>query len=174
MRNDFSREINETEFEQIKVEKINLNELKSQLSQDKRKNKSLFAQNLEAKGKLKAYYQLNQVYQPNKLLENDDKLKSIEKHLPTIVTESGSSRKQLITGEGVGNVKDAEQIHVENLELLAKMSPEEIIAEQKKLVEQLDPKLVAFIRKRSDKTSATANSQNETVNLEENETPKVE
>jgi hypothetical protein len=172
LRNDFSREINETEFEQIKVEKINLNELKSQLSQDKRKNKSLFAQNLEAKGKLKAYYQLNQVYQPNRVLESDDKIKSIEKHLPTIVTETGS-RKQLITGEGVGNVKDAEQIHVENLELLAKMTPDEIIAEQKKLVEQLDPKLVAFIRKRSDK-STTANSQNETANLEENETPKIE
>ena len=51
-------------------------------------------------------------------------------------------------GDGIGNQKDVEQIHLENLERLSKMKPEDILMEQEKIMSQMDPKLVAFIRQK--------------------------
>ena len=127
----------------LNVDKINLTELNSKLSGENRKNKSLFAQNLELKGKLKSHYPLDHVQQGNKRLERDERVEEVEKSLSSVI------RRPIITGEGLGNKRDVEQIHTENLNLLARMSHEEILAEQKKLLDQLDPKLVAFIRKRN-------------------------
>ncbi|XP_068017518.1 RNA polymerase II-associated protein 1 [Melanerpes formicivorus] len=62
-----------------------------------------------------------------------------------------SQRPCLITGEGLGSQKseqEAEAIHRENLEKLRSMSEEEILQEQEKLLAQLDPGLVAFLKSR--------------------------
>ena len=60
-------------------------------------------------------------------------------------------QQQLITGEGVGNRKEAELIHSENVQLLASMTQEEILSEKEKLMCQLDPKLLAYMRNKSAK-----------------------
>lgn len=125
----------------IRVEKIDLKELKANLSSESRKNKSLFAQNLEMKGKLKSHFPLDRVHQP--FVSKDERLKWMEENVLSSV------KKQIITGDGLGNTRDIEQIHIENLEVLSRMTSDEILAEQKKLIQQLDPKLVAFIRKRN-------------------------
>ena len=125
------------------VEKINLKELSAHLPGEKRKNKSLFALNLERQGKLKSYYALNGPETPQ------DKGETTQQ-TPFSLTTPG-----IISGEGIGNVKEVEQIHKENVERLSKMNPEEILSEQQKLVQQLDPKILAFIRKRN-KTDPTA------------------
>ncbi|XP_068873486.1 RNA polymerase II-associated protein 1 isoform X2 [Aphelocoma coerulescens] len=60
-----------------------------------------------------------------------------------------SQRPCLITGEGLGSQKseqEAQAIHKENLEKLQSMSEEEILQEQAKLLAQLDPSLVAFLK----------------------------
>ncbi|NXN18865.1 RPAP1 protein, partial [Indicator maculatus] len=62
-----------------------------------------------------------------------------------------SQQPCLITGEGLGSQKseqEAEAIHKENLEKLRSMSEEEILQEQEKLLAQLDPGLVAFLKSR--------------------------
>lgn len=153
--------------EPVKVDKINVNELRSQLSGEARKNKSLFAQNLELKGKLKSHFPLDKVYQPTKALESNEQLKSVEKSISAV-------RKQLITGEGLGNTKDVEQIHLENIELLAQMTPEQIVAEQAKLVQQLDPKLVAFIRRRGKDITDDSTSTNSQFSVDQENRPKIE
>ena len=70
--------------------------------------------------------------------------------------------KQIITGDGLGNKRDVEQIHLENLQRLSQMKPEEILEEQRKLTEQLDPRIVSFIRKKK------LNNQNEILNNDVN------
>lgn len=141
-----------------RVEKLNLNEISNQLPAERRKNKSLFAQNLELKGRLKAHFRLDQVQQP-KMLQQDEKIVELERR--SLGGEQAKKfdlkladqpRKQLITGQGLGNVKDVEQIHLENLQVLSKMKPDEILEEQKKLMTQLDPRIVAFIRNRNNPT----------------------
>ncbi|XP_008939855.1 PREDICTED: RNA polymerase II-associated protein 1, partial [Merops nubicus] len=60
-------------------------------------------------------------------------------------------RPRLITGEGLGSQKseeEAQAIHKENLEKLQSMSEEEILQEQERLLTQLDPSLVAFLKSR--------------------------
>ncbi|XP_051647315.1 RNA polymerase II-associated protein 1 isoform X1 [Manacus candei] len=62
---------------------------------------------------------------------------------------STSQRPCLITGEGLGSQKseqEAEAIHKENLEKLRSMSEEEILQEQARLLAQMDPSLVAFLK----------------------------
>ncbi|NXM30805.1 RPAP1 protein, partial [Oxyruncus cristatus] len=62
---------------------------------------------------------------------------------------STSQRPCLITGEGLGSQKgeqEAKAIHKENLEKLRSMSEEEILQEQTRLLAQLDPSLVAFLK----------------------------
>lgn len=44
------------------------------------------------------------------------------------------------------NSSDAESIHKENVEVLNKMSEKDILEEQKKLLENLDPNLIAFLK----------------------------
>ncbi|XP_050567278.1 RNA polymerase II-associated protein 1 isoform X5 [Cygnus atratus] len=62
-----------------------------------------------------------------------------------------TQRPCIITGEGLGNQnseQEAQAIHKENLEKLQSMSQEEILQEQEKLLAQLDPSLVAFLKSR--------------------------
>ena len=67
----------QTDSDIPKIEKINLTMLNSTAGS---KKKSLFAQNLESKGKLKSFYPLDKVTQLNSLLQNE-KIKSIEKYI---------------------------------------------------------------------------------------------
>ncbi|NXC39568.1 RPAP1 protein, partial [Penelope pileata] len=62
-----------------------------------------------------------------------------------------TQRPSIITGEGLGSQKseqEAQAIHRENLEKLQSMSQEEILQEQERLLAQLDPSLVAFLKSR--------------------------
>ena len=116
------------------IEKLNLKELSNNLPNDKRKNKSLFAQNLERKGKLKSFLNLNQ-----------NELSNTKNASPKLNLKPSS----IISCEGLGNPKEKEQIHKENMEKLASMASDEILREQQKLVQQLDPKILAFIRQKN-------------------------
>lgn len=64
----------------------------------------------------------------------------------------GFQGPHLVTGKGLRS-QDAEQeaqtIHEENIAKLQAMAPEEILQEQQRLLAQLDPSLVAFLRSRS-------------------------
>ena len=53
--------------------------------------------------------------------------------------------------------KDVEQIYLENLERLSQMNPNEILEEQQKLLQQLDSKIISFIRKRKMNENSTTN-----------------
>ncbi|XP_048342038.1 RNA polymerase II-associated protein 1 [Sphaerodactylus townsendi] len=58
---------------------------------------------------------------------------------------------RIVTGEGLGNLvgeQEAQKIHEENLERLQSMSKEEILEEQKRVLAQLDPSLVTFLKSR--------------------------
>jgi hypothetical protein len=137
------------------VEKLDIKDLNK--SEPSKKNKSLFAQNLERQGKLKSHFALNQVFQVESLKRNEQ-IKNVESHIASSQqkqpvnadqTNNEVPKKQIITGEGLGNRTDVEQIHFENLEFLSRMKPDEILAEQQKLLQQLDPKIVAFIRRKN-------------------------
>lgn len=152
------------EFNKLpKIEKLNFKEL-SQPRDGKKK--SLFARNLENKGNLKWFYDLDQVLQPKKL-RDDAKIKVIEKQ--TVYSDDTKFRNQIITGEGLINKKEVEQIHLENLELLSKMKPEEIMAEKRKLMQGLEPKIIAYIKRKSN--SASPGFQIERDNVQKSERP---
>lgn len=58
----------------------------------------------------------------------------------------------LVTGKGLKGQEakqEAQTIHEENIARLQAMTPEEILQEQQRLLAQLDPSLVAFLRSRS-------------------------
>ncbi|XP_074853131.1 RNA polymerase II-associated protein 1 isoform X2 [Carettochelys insculpta] len=60
-------------------------------------------------------------------------------------------RPRIITGEGLGSLggeQEALAIHKENLQKLRSMTQEEILQEQRKLLVELDPSLVAFLTSR--------------------------
>ncbi|KAL8169430.1 UNVERIFIED_CONTAM: hypothetical protein K2H54_049063 [Gekko kuhli] len=60
-----------------------------------------------------------------------------------------TQRPRIVTGEGLGSLageQEAQKIHEENLERLQSMSKEEILEEQKRLLPQLDPNLVTFLK----------------------------
>ncbi|XP_053139977.1 RNA polymerase II-associated protein 1 isoform X2 [Hemicordylus capensis] len=57
----------------------------------------------------------------------------------------------IVTGEGLGSLtgeQEARRIHKENLERLQSMSKDQILEEQKRVLAQLDPSLVAFLKLR--------------------------
>jgi len=110
------------------VERLNLKELNSfsdPTKSEKKPNKSLFAQNLERQGKLKSFLPLNQVH-----LEKQEKLKEFMNKNNVVKEECVN--KQIISGEGLGSKKEVEQIHLENLEILSKLKPDEVLKEQQK------------------------------------------
>ncbi|CAM4578767.1 RNA polymerase II-associated protein 1 isoform X1 [Caretta caretta] len=62
-----------------------------------------------------------------------------------------TQRPHIITGEGLGSLeseREALAIHEENLQKLHSMTQEEILQEQRRLLVQLDPSLVAFLKSR--------------------------
>ncbi|XP_072479970.1 RNA polymerase II-associated protein 1 isoform X2 [Notamacropus eugenii] len=66
-------------------------------------------------------------------------------------TAKSSQGPQLITGEGLRSQDarhEVQTIHEENLAKLHALGPEEILQEQQKLLAQLDPSLIAFLKSR--------------------------
>ncbi|XP_033001534.1 RNA polymerase II-associated protein 1 isoform X1 [Lacerta agilis] len=64
-----------------------------------------------------------------------------------------SQRSSIVTGKGLGSLggeQEAQNIHKENVEKLQSMSQEQILEEQKRLLAQLDPSLLAFLKSRRD------------------------
>ncbi|XP_038260584.1 RNA polymerase II-associated protein 1 isoform X9 [Dermochelys coriacea] len=62
-----------------------------------------------------------------------------------------TQRPHIITGEGLGSLeseREALAIHEENLQKLHSMTQAEILQEQRRLLVQLDPSLVAFLKSR--------------------------
>ncbi|KAM4662613.1 RNA polymerase II-associated protein 1 [Discoglossus pictus] len=82
----------------------------------------------------------------------------------------------LITGEGLrssARQEEAHKIHEENVERLKAMTETEIIQERDKLLSQLDPKLVAFLKSQKerkppqlDRSSNRASGEPQTINME--------
>ncbi|OXB56545.1 hypothetical protein ASZ78_007255 [Callipepla squamata] len=82
-----------------------------------------------------------------------------------------SQRPCIITGKGLGSQRseqEAQAIHKENLEKLQSMSQEEILKEQERLLAQLDPSLVAFLKsRRGGNYSGNVGQKNE-IKMEQN------
>ncbi|KAG9465144.1 hypothetical protein GDO78_018815, partial [Eleutherodactylus coqui] len=79
---------------------------------------------------------------------------------------AGVDESCLVTGEGLRSstgCEEAQRIHRENVEKLKALSQEEILQERDRLMAQLDPKLVAFMR-----------SKRESKTTQENTSPAVE
>ncbi|XP_063803992.1 RNA polymerase II-associated protein 1 isoform X2 [Pseudophryne corroboree] len=86
----------------------------------------------------------------------------------------------LVTGKGLqssGGLEEAQRIHEENVEKLKALSEEERKQEQDRLMSQLDPKLVAFLRsKRENQTKPYSGTKSpagepQTVSLERPHSP---
>ncbi|XP_014354606.2 RNA polymerase II-associated protein 1 [Papilio machaon] len=58
--------------------------------------------------------------------------------------------------------KDADSIHIENNEILGKMSEKEILEEQQKLLSSLDPKLIEYIKTKRQQNTLKAEAQSVT------------
>lgn len=56
---------------------------------------------------------------------------------------------------------EAKDIHKENVDILTKMSEEDILQEQQKLLSSLDPKLIDFIRAKKNKNNSQKSNSNE-------------
>ncbi|XP_036591210.1 RNA polymerase II-associated protein 1 isoform X2 [Trichosurus vulpecula] len=94
-------------------------------------------------------------------------------------TGKSSQGPRLITGEGLQSEdaqREIQTIHEENLAKLHALGPEEILEEQQKLLAQLDPSLIAFL-----KSQRSTNGQAGVEGMEEqksgtvvHETPKEE
>uniref|UniRef100_S4RLV8 RNA polymerase II associated protein 1 n=1 Tax=Petromyzon marinus TaxID=7757 RepID=S4RLV8_PETMA len=91
------------------------------------------------------------------------------KIMSTIAGKRGGGRG-LVTGTGlaVGCAEaEAEKIHKENVERLKAMSREEIAEERSRLLAQIDPKLVAFLRSTSARRDSTGRHQAKRVRFVE-------
>ncbi|CAF0756663.1 unnamed protein product [Adineta ricciae] len=96
------------------------------------KKASMFAKQMYRDGKLKVCQEL------------EEKKSSIQ--------NEKMSHSKLLTGCGLGEVtgeRELQRIHNENVERLNSMNENEILEEREKLLKSLDPKLIAFIRKRT-------------------------
>ncbi|KAM4690515.1 RNA polymerase II-associated protein 1 [Rhinophrynus dorsalis] len=90
-------------------------------------------------------------------------------------------KPHLITGEGLRSAaghEEARRIHEENVEKLKALSPEEIMQERNRLLSQLDPKLVAFLKSkrenkvvREDSSTDRASADPQTFHLETTQSP---
>ncbi|XP_061467359.1 RNA polymerase II-associated protein 1 isoform X2 [Rhineura floridana] len=71
-------------------------------------------------------------------------------------TPAGSVHRQwsrIVTGKGLGSLageQEAQNIHKENLRRLQSMSQEQILEEQNRLLAQIDPSLLAFLKSQCD------------------------
>ncbi|XP_056401558.1 RNA polymerase II-associated protein 1 [Hyla sarda] len=89
-------------------------------------------------------------------------------------------KSHVVTGEGLRSAaghEEAERIHKENMERLKTLSQEEIIQERDKLMSQLDPKLIAFLRSKRENPTTQENTGSaakpRTVSMEHPHHPTV-
>ncbi|XP_070613438.1 RNA polymerase II-associated protein 1 [Erythrolamprus reginae] len=71
---------------------------------------------------------------------------------------------RIITGEGLGNLnreQEAQNIHKQNLEKLQSMPQKQILEEQERLMAQLDPNLLVFLKSRYGTTCAMKKGERE-------------
>ncbi|XP_045186711.2 RNA polymerase II-associated protein 1-like [Mercenaria mercenaria] len=76
--------------------------------------------------------------EPPSVLQMDTKESNTDEEMPSIIDGSGLS--------ATFGKTEAHKIHEENLNCLSQMSEEEVLEEQRKLMQTLDPKLVAFLK----------------------------
>ncbi|XP_061699391.1 RNA polymerase II-associated protein 1 [Syngnathoides biaculeatus] len=77
---------------------------------------------------------------------------------------SPQSSSRLVSGEGLGCADSSEEtrrIHGENQERILAMSQSEILEEQERLLSQLDPRLVEFVRSRRAQSASASPSSRE-------------
>ncbi|XP_060076312.1 RNA polymerase II-associated protein 1-like [Ylistrum balloti] len=114
------------------------------------KTRSLFAQQFSTRGA--GYFGVMLQQEEAKVSTTSASQASME----TCV--SGDAGPHLVEGRGLSATfgkDEARQIHQENTEKMTAMSEAEILQEQQKLIEMLDPKLVSFIKSKSKKENAT-------------------
>nr|XP_061798928.1 RNA polymerase II-associated protein 1-like [Nerophis lumbriciformis] len=117
--------------------------------------KSIFAQQIEAQRLKEGKPPLNftSTYKP---MEIDTTFPSGDSAPSTVST--------LVTGEGLGcpdRSEETRRIHRENQEKILAMSPSEILEEQERLLSQLDPRLVEFVRSRRAESAPSSSSSRE-------------
>ncbi|XP_028293418.1 RNA polymerase II-associated protein 1 isoform X3 [Gouania willdenowi] len=81
-----------------------------------------------------------------------EKTLSCESNMETDQCEAAGDRPRLVSGQGLpgpNSTVETMRIHRENRANLQGMSQSEIVEEQKKLLSQLDPRLVEFVRSRT-------------------------
>ncbi|XP_075049158.1 RNA polymerase II-associated protein 1 isoform X2 [Mixophyes fleayi] len=102
---------------------------------------------------------------------------SEESKSPQLTGESRMTRSCLVTGKGLrssGGLEEAQRIHEENVDKLKALSKEEIKQEQERLMSQLDPMLVAFLRsKRGNQTTQEDSGTKSTVGESQTISPKT-
>ncbi|XP_072283926.1 RNA polymerase II-associated protein 1 [Pyxicephalus adspersus] len=115
---------------------------------------SIFAQKMAAKRaaeaakKAESFSSLPQsehLVSPTLVLPNESKSSNFK-------GERNEDKPHLITGEGLRNSEaheEAQRIHKENVNKLKALSEKEILQERERLLSQLDPKLVAFLRSKN-------------------------
>jgi len=86
-------------------------------------------------------------------LNYDRKLakESVESHENDVSSDVASllgDKSFILTGIGLDNREDIDQLHIENINKLQMMSEGEILEEQQKLMQSLDPKLIEFVASR--------------------------
>ncbi|XP_026520383.1 RNA polymerase II-associated protein 1 isoform X2 [Notechis scutatus] len=116
--------------------------------------KSIFAQKIAAKRAAKgdctphiAVQQSNSRQVASHTLE----VQIREENAGEAVGSIQSQLPRIVTGEGLGSLsgeQEVQNIHKENLEKLQSMSKEQILEEQKRLMAQLDPNLLVFLKSR--------------------------
>ncbi|XP_033733915.1 RNA polymerase II-associated protein 1-like [Pecten maximus] len=117
------------------------------------KKKSLFAQQFSRQGA--GYFGVMLQQEEAKVSTSPSTHASME------TGSSGTDAPHLVEGLGLSATfgkDEVKQIHQENTEKLAAMSEDEILQEQQKLIEMLDPNLVSFIKSKSKKENPASKS----------------
>ncbi|XP_032085224.1 RNA polymerase II-associated protein 1 isoform X3 [Thamnophis elegans] len=116
--------------------------------------KSIFAQKIAAKRAAKGDWTPHIAVQQSNSKPVTSHTLEIQIHEENAGESVGSIQSPLpriVTGEGLGSQsgeQEAQNIHKENLERLQSMSKEQILEEQNRLMAQLDPNLLAFLKSR--------------------------
>ncbi|KAM9294410.1 RNA polymerase II-associated protein 1 [Gastrophryne carolinensis] len=110
---------------------------------------SIFAQKMAAKRVAEAARKAEVHPQPEIITPKLPLLPPNERESSDLKGEMVKEGPYLITGEGLRSSAahdEAQKIHEENVNRLKALSKEEIVQEQERLLSQLDPKLVTFLR----------------------------
>ncbi|XP_077413807.1 RNA polymerase II-associated protein 1 isoform X2 [Vanacampus margaritifer] len=132
--------------------------------------KSIFAQQIAAQrlkeGKLPLAFasQVTPKHRPAEQKLPLQRLMEIDMSYHTGDLQSPASSPRLVSGEGLGcpnSSQETMRIHRENQGKILAMSQSEILEEQERLLSQLDPRLVEFVRSRRDASALASSSSRE-------------